>query len=163
MCVRRGSFRQWWGGKTRPHRPSGGGVLGEDSDWWTGACRKPRRNPQRGQLPVFKHTASSPLPLTLRWSIAKGNVNREAATVMLWSYSIRLSSTFSSNTCFSPKAVTQGQARTDTQTRTHRNNLYNGCSLNQHTKMAALVNLWTALPDRGPRLALHQLTKTMIN
>lgn len=98
------------------HRPSGGGGLGEDSDWRMGACRKPKSEPSTA--------------LTLRLSIAKGSVNCEAATVMLWNYSIRLYSTVSStNTCFSPKAATQGQARTDTQTRTHRNNLYNDCSL----------------------------------
>ena len=82
-----------------------------------------------GQRLVCKYTAGPPLALTLRLSIARGRVNREAATVMLQNYSIELYSTVSTKTCISPKPVTQAHARTDTQTHTHRYNLYKGCSL----------------------------------
>lgn len=35
------------------HRPSGGGGLGEDSNWRLGACRKPKRNPKEGSCCFF--------------------------------------------------------------------------------------------------------------
>lgn len=119
------------GNQAVQHRPSVGG--------WLGACRKPLKEPQKGQLLVIKHSTSPPLPLTLGLSIAKGSVNSESATVMLWSHCKCLYSIVSTNTCFSPMAVTQGQARTDTQTRTHRNNLYNGRSP-INTEMAVMFN-----------------------
>lgn len=65
------------------HRPSGGGGLGEDSNWRLGACRKPKRNPKEGSCCFFKHTARPPLSLTLGLNIAEGSMICEAATVML--------------------------------------------------------------------------------
>lgn len=99
----------------------------------------------RGHRLVFKHSMTPLLKLTLGLSIAKGSVNCEVTTVMLTNYTA-----LQHQPCLAPRQLHKDK-HVQTQTCTHRNNLYNDCSLINIQRW----QYWLTFDLPSPREALN--------